>query len=133
VQVIRVLKANAAGVTRVQEPPPIAGIGVPPTINGSPLTPPPLDGVSDTVIQGPHLHSGTGAPVGVPTYGLATTAPDQAVPTIIDQGQQPFPPPAPLPGERPPRNQSLTYIVLGMAGVIGLLLALLLWALFFRG
>lgn len=128
VQVIRVLKANPAGVTRVQGPPPLlAGQPVPPTINGSPMTPPP-GGASDTVLQGPHM-----AQVGSPTHGLATTAPDQPMPTFIEHGHAPPPFQMSPASDSAPRNQSLTYIVLGMAGVIGLLLALLLWALFFRG
>lgn len=131
VQVIRVLKANPGGVTRVQEPPPIAGLPVAPTINGGPATPPP-DGVGETVLQGP---AGVSDPQimqtptpGLPTPGLATTAPDQPAPTFIDHGgAAQLPPPAPLPGQD--KRPMLVYVVLGMAGVIGLLLALLLWAL----
>ncbi len=130
VQVIRVLKANPAGVTRVQEPPPLAGQGVvPPTISGSPMTATAQGGASDTVLQGPQLQN----LVEMPTHGLATTATDLRQPSLVQQGHAPLPLPAPLPLQPRAKNQSLTYIVLGMAAVIGLLLALLLWALFFRG
>lgn len=144
VQVIRVLKANQPGVTRVQEPPPLAGQRVAATIDEGSRTPPP-PGASRTVPQGPlqpggplqpHdlLHDAHDTPrPGMPTHGLATTAPDQPLPTLIEQHHMPVPFPAPIPSQRDPKTQTLTYVVLGMAGVIGLLLALLLWALYFRG
>ncbi len=127
VQVIRVLKANAVGLTRVQEPPPLAGQPVNPTIEGVPLTPAPPPGASRTLPQGP-VHDAPGAR----THGLATTAPDQPLPTLIDHAELPVAHlPAP-PSVRDNKTQTLTYILLGMLGVIGLLLALLIWALFFR-
>jgi len=84
------------------------------------------------VLQGP---AAVGAPriiqtpaPGKPTPGLATTAPDQPAPTFIDHGAEArLPPPAPLPAQE--KRPVLVYVVLTMAGIIGLLLALLLWAL----
>ena len=155
VQVVRVLRAGAKGITRVQEPP---GALVSPTIEGSPV-------ISPTVVQGPNLgDTQPDAPMGV-----STTAPDGPGPTVVD------PPPGhdattplgdasgstnhrdPAPEMGPSHNHhggassfgaatgsslhssaadgsgtNLIYVVLAMAGIIGLLLALLMWALFFR-
>jgi serine/threonine protein phosphatase PrpC len=129
VQCVRVLKSKKTGITRVQEPgAPFAGTPVAATIEGSPYVGPPIIQPSD--------------PGRRPTAGLAVTAPDQPLPTIID----PIPDPLPLLGsssrslQNPPApavpvaqdRSSLVYVVLAMAAVIGLLLALLMWALFLR-
>jgi PPM family protein phosphatase len=130
VQVIRVMRASGKGVTRVQEPP---VPGVTPTLEGSPA-------ISPTVVQGPNLSdTQPEAPL-----GISTTAPDSPGPTIVDppvnDGLVPPPiSPPPMHSGMPmvmrqnsARSSKLVYLVLAMAGVIGLLLALLLWALFFR-
>jgi protein phosphatase len=124
VQCVRVLKSKKGNITRVQEPGAFAGAPVAATIEGSPY-------VAPTIIQAPAADDAARRP----TAGLAVTAPDAPLPTIIDPMPEPLPPPrsyqnppAPLPQER----SSLVYVVLGMAAVIGLLLALLMWALFLR-
>src|SRR5690606_31311846 len=109
VQVIRVLDAGQRGQTLTQEPP-IAGLPVQATIEGSPL-------IAETVVQGPSLEP-------PPPRPIATTAPDPPSPTIVDPTLDH--PPLSHDG---PRSQTLLYLVIAMAGVIGLLLALLVWAL----
>ncbi|MCC6525141.1 MAG: protein phosphatase 2C domain-containing protein [Polyangiaceae bacterium] len=88
------------------------------------------------------------APAGVPG-NLSTTTPDGPGPTIIDahgsgalgatplagpvghaHRYAPIPPPAWSGAHEPPRR--LLYLVLGMASAIGILLALLIWALWYR-
>ncbi|MBI4955201.1 MAG: hypothetical protein HY908_24470, partial [Myxococcales bacterium] len=88
------------------------------------------------------------APAGVPG-NLSTTTPDGPGPTIIDAHASgalgatpvagpvghahryaPIPPPAFAGAREPPRR--LLYLVLGMASAIGILLALLVWALWYR-
>ena len=150
VQVVRILRAGPKGVTRVQEPP---GVPVSPTIDGAPL-------ISPTVVQGPSLsETQPDAPLGVSTTapdGAGPTVVDPPaghdVTTPLSDGSGHAPPhdlgrsnhsSGPSPPSLGPTtglstsssegSGSLIYVVLAMAGIIGLLLALLMWALFFRG
>jgi PPM family protein phosphatase len=116
VQVIRVVGAGQRGQTITQEPPlqaPLAGAPVQATLEGMPH-------IAATVVQRPSFDAPPGRPI-------ATTAPDPPSPTIVDPTLD-QPPPIP-PTNDEPQNQMLIYVVMAMAGVIGLLLALLVWAL----
>ncbi|MCA9619103.1 MAG: hypothetical protein KC731_08775, partial [Myxococcales bacterium] len=66
------------------------------------------------------------APAVGPPPGLSSSPNHQGVGHYSEPG-----PLAPSDGS-PPDRSNLIYVVMAMAGVIGLLLALLLWALFFR-
>lgn len=135
VQVIRVVRAGKGGRTRVQAPLGEPGSASPAghrpladTIDGPPVA---SGNVSPTVVQEPHDDFGT--------EGMLTTQPDAAGPTMIDPGlSTPAPMMQHMPVERGVQGDpaagasNMIYIVLAMAGVIGLLLALLMWALFFR-
>ena len=111
VQVIRVLGVGHRGQTITQEPP-LAGGPVQATLEGSPH-------IATTVVQGPRFDAQP------PRLG-ATTAPDPPSPTIVDPTLDQ---PLPMPPSAEPQGQLLVNVVIAMAGVIGLLLALLLWAL----
>jgi len=128
VQVVRVVKTSGTGlVTRVQEPgAPLAGSPVSTTIEGSPAF------QDDTLVQGPTF-TVDDRPEPLPPAAIATTAHDPPSPTIVDNGgyTSESARPAP-PTERDNGQPMLWYVVLAMAGVIGLLLALLVWAFFFR-
>ncbi len=129
VQVIRVVRVGKTGRTRVQAPlgdpgfsrPLAETIDAPPAASGN---------ISPTVVQEPHDTFGT--------EGMLTTQPDAPGPTMVDPGMSHgapgvAPTPMMVSGDRDEGSSSnMIYIVLAMAGVIGLLLALLMWALFFR-
>lgn len=107
VQMVRVLRAGPKlAQTRVEEP--AVGHGPPP----------------QTVVQGPPGHTSLGPP-------RATTPP-----TLLEEPfggghgpSLPGPYPPPMPASAPPGSNPLMNVVLGMAVVIGLLLAALIWAL----
>ena len=145
VQVVRVTNAGPkSSLTLTQEP---ADMGpgsrrVATTIDGTP---------GPTMVQEPAMPPSS-RPGG--DYGhLAKTAPDAPLPTYIESHQHfdPVPgpslfdgssgvgqdsggylPPTPMTAAEEEQPSMLIYVVLSMAAVIGLLLALLLWALYFR-
>ena len=155
VQAIRVLKTGPkASPTRVQEPEiATAGSPIATTIEGAPAR-------SATVIQEPAPlgtadgHLGTadgrlgpsGQPIPEPTTmdaptPLSQTEPGRPAPTLVDHtlrdsGQRPLArhhhDMGPLSSERDPQQRNLLYLVFVMAAIIGLLVALLIWALGFR-
>jgi serine/threonine protein phosphatase PrpC len=115
VQVVRIAKASKIGVTRLQEP---AGAHGPisATLDGTP------PGVSPTVVESPMLaHGYEPPPPNMPDHLMPHHEPAMMI--------EPYGEPLPV-SER--KSSNLVYVVLGMAGTIGLLLALLMWALFFR-
>jgi len=159
VQVVRVLKAGIKGVTRVQEPqggvsPTIEGApSISPTVIQGPkladtqpdapvgiaTTAP--DGPGPTVVDAPAAHE-TGSPP-QPDVPLGGNPHDSGL-SIGPHDSNPQPPHlglgVGLPPSHGPLDQGssdreggrLIYVILAMAGVIGLLLALLMWSLFFR-
>jgi protein phosphatase len=129
VQVVRVVRAGPrSSPTLAQVPAEVVPSSrrISTTIDGTPPAPGP------TVVQEPTLDQ---APVVGPAYEaypapvVGPTAVDPPAPTIIDV---PEPPPAELPQEEEEQASTLVYLILAMAAVIGLLLALLLWSLYFR-
>jgi hypothetical protein len=143
VQVVRVLK-NAAGSSPTLAQGPAAGSRVATTVNGTPApvtgppnTPPPP--VGETVVQEPTFgHGRAESPTSDPLHGaVAPTDPGAPSPTMVDPVMSSAPVSTPRPmithgPTPPPPSSALIYLVLAMAGVIGLLLALLVWALMFK-
>jgi hypothetical protein len=139
VQVVRVLHAGPrSSHTLAQEPADVPSRRITTTIDGTPHPPGP------TLVQEPALEAGPIASAPHSGYAdLARTAPDMPLPTYIDPPEGSYltpPPPEPASfhasGTEGPETDdqpsALIYVVLSMAAVIGLLLALLLWALYFR-
>jgi PPM family protein phosphatase len=129
VQVIRVVKSRRPGRT-VAGAPSDFGLGSAP--------------VSRTLEGMPVIHAPMMAGVAAMSPGgIATTAPDPPAPTIVDHAlhHEPMPArrmPEPVMPSRvsetrdDPEKKRLLILVLAMAGVIGLLAALLIWALYYR-
>jgi len=118
VQVIRIAKVGKSGITKVQEP----GFGPPrisTTIGDGP------QGVSPTVVQSPMLNQPGPAPA---PDAMPMHVPPS--PTVIDPTLNHDPRPY-VSTETAPRT-NLLYVIMAMAAVIGLLLAVLFWALIFR-
>ncbi len=138
VQAVHVLRAGPkTSPTRVQEPE-IAAAGSPiaTTIQGAPAR-------SETVIQEPAPLAPSGAGLAAPAepLPLSQTEPGRPAPTILNSSlrntrQRPLVHRGhdidPLSSDRDPRQRNLLYLVLVMAAIIGLLFALLIWALGFR-
>ncbi len=135
VQVGRVLKADrSASTTQVQGPGLAGSAPVTGTIDGpppgasrtmEPATVRDPTKASTTVLQGPHLDD-------EPTHAAAPAGMAPAPTTVVDPGLHGHGHAPDSMGRSQKQTSMLIYALLGMAALIGLLIALLIWALFFR-